>query len=122
MTSDNTPTPSQTPSQTPTPEEAAAIVREHQAQHDDATQARVLQGAGLDALAFVTAQNAGDAALAAEECGAWLDVVHRAGHLGRLETAADVFWRHVPHTHMRVVAATHHDPVIKRTKCRVEHG
>ena len=33
---------------------------------DDATQARVLQSAGLDALAFVTAQNAGDAALAAE--------------------------------------------------------
>ena len=63
-----------------------------------------------------------DAALAAEERGAWLDVVHRAGHLGRLETAADVFWRHVPHTHMRVVAATYHDPVIKRTKCRVEHG
>lgn len=40
MTYDNTPTPSQTPSQTPTPEEAAAIVREHQAQHDNAAQAR----------------------------------------------------------------------------------
>ena len=62
-----------------------------------------------------------DAALAAEERGAWLDVVHRAGHLGRLETAADVFWRHVPHTHMRVVAATDHDLVIKGTKRRVQH-
>lgn len=33
---------------------------------DAATQARVLSGAGLDALAFIAAQNAGDAALAAE--------------------------------------------------------